>query len=247
MAPQKVKVKASGKKQTAEEEEEVERKKARAEKKAAMLKAKIAALHKLLHNEEAEEERVQKEGLAAASPSPQPKKQGLMQTITAWISKKEHTLKQQHSASPARSTAKTQGLREHVAEPVAVKEAASKEPAKDARAVKGGERATAPVSVARQQDEPRKERALAADRTSAAALKEGQAVAQRVMQLMAERKLQHEEKTHPRRYNRELESRQAAKALLKSRHIIEAAEEEHVAGINRSPGQAGAEAFGAFA
>ena len=56
-----------------------------------------------------------------------------------------------------------------------------------------------------------------------------------------------QEKTRPRRYNRELESRQAANALLKSRHIIEAAEEEHVAGINRSPGQAGAEAFGAFA
>ena len=101
-------------------------------------------------------------------------------------------MKQQHSASPARSTSKTQGLRKHVAAPVAAKEAASKEPAKDTRAVKGDKKATAPVSVARKQEEPRKELALAADHTSAAALKEGVAVAQRVMQLMAARKLQHE-------------------------------------------------------
>jgi len=85
------------------------------------------------------------------------------------------------------------------------------------------------------------------DHTSAQALKEALKVANKVLDLEAARKRAREVARDPHFLRRELEQKQAIATLKGARGIISAAEEEHAAGLNLSPGQANAEAFGAFA
>jgi len=220
-------------------EEEVEKKKKQAEAKRKALEVKIVELHKMLSKESAEAKLLQKKG------------------ASVYFAKKSalpSTSETTHTPVTARKPMVGVKLTKKSAKKGSVK--VMKHPEKVEGAVKnvglvqrglkkgGGHVAAEGQAVAWR---PAAKVMAPGDHTSAQALKRGLLVAEKVMTLMAQRKEARIEARHPHVLQRKAEHMAADKERTGSRKIIAAAIEEHAAGLNLSPGQAGEEEFGAFA